>query len=184
MRRSELGWLIALGAASLLYLLTRTERGQAMTGTLFQKIADLIAGHEGEVLHAYQDVGGRWTIGKGHLILPTDRVRGEALHPYGPIRSITREESDALFVKDTEAARNAVANSVRVPLTDNMRAALVSLAFNIGAGAFAASTLVRKLNAGDKAGAADQFLLWKKVNGQDNAGLLARRQNERAIFLS
>lgn len=179
--------LAALGAAGLLYALSRTRVGESLTGTLADKIAALISGHEGDVLKVYQDQGGLWTVGRGHLIKP-----GERFFPYGGSmvvtntgqREITQAESDDLFALDTAAARNAVSNKVNVPLTDNQRAALVSLVFNIGAGAFAGSTLLRKLNAGDYKAAADQFLVWKKVQGVDSPGLIARRTSERQLFLS
>ena len=58
----------------------------------------------------------------------------------------------------------------------------MSLAFNIGEGAFARSTLVNKLNAGDKKGAAEQFLVWKNAGGRVSQGLLNRRQEEKAMF--
>lgn len=163
-------------------------------------LAKIIVGHEGERLTVYPDSGGKWTVGKGHLILSTDRVlRGGLavpLFPFGPRdaqgkptgeRTITQEESNAFFENDTALARNAVSQRVKVPLTDNMRAALVSLVFNIGTGAFATSTLLRKLNAGDKAGAADQFLAWRWVtlpDGSREPQLLSRRQSERQLFLS
>lgn len=186
--RRERVLLALLGGAGILYVLSQTSAGQSVTGSLADKIAALIGGHEGEKLVVYQDVGGLWTVGKGHLILPTDTVIREGtaqkLHPYGPIMQITQAESDAFFERDTAAARNAVANKVGVPLSDNQRAALVSLVFNIGAGAFAGSTLLKKLNAGDYSGAADQFLVWKKVAGVDSAGLMNRRASERALFLA
>lgn len=155
------------------------------------KVAKLIFGEEGSRLTVYKDSGGKWTVGKGHLVLSTDRVirngQSVALHPYGPVTTITREEEAALFDRDTAIARNAVANKVTRPITENMRAALTSLVFNIGTGAFAESTLLRMLNAGNVAGAADQFLVWKwvtKPDGSREPELLARRQRERALFLS
>ena len=155
------------------------------------KIAQLIEGHEADKLTVYQDEGGLWTVGRGHLIKP-----GERFYPYGGSmtvtntgqRTITQAESDELFANDLAPARNDVANKVRAPITDNQRAALVSLRFNIGTGNFGSSTLLKLLNAGDIAGAADQFLVWKKVrkNGVlvDSAGLLKRRTQERALFLA
>jgi lysozyme len=175
--RREKKLLVVLAAVAGLYLLSRTKAGMTATSNVTDLIARLITGHEGEVLTVYQDVAGFWTVGKGHLIKPTDTVRGEKLHPYGPIQRITKEESDAFFLQDTETARNAVANRVAVPLTVNQRAALVSLVFNIGTGAFGTST-------GDYKGAADQFLVWKKAGGADVPGLLRRRESERALFLS
>jgi lysozyme len=179
--------LVVLGVTAALYLLSRTQKGQAMSESLAANIAKLIAGHEGDVLTVYQDQGGLWTVGKGHLIKP-----GERFYPYGGSmlvtntgqRTITQAESDDLFALDTAAARNAVAGKVIVPLNDNQRAALVSLVFNIGSGAFAGSTLLKKLNTGDFNGAADQFLVWKKVAGVDSQGLINRRASERALFLS
>lgn len=179
--------LALLGGAGILYVLSRTSMGEQVTGSLSEKIAHLIAGHEGDVLTAYKDTGGLWTIGKGHLIKP-----GERFYPYGGSmiatntgqRTITQAESDDLFALDTAAARNAVSNKVSVPLNDNQRAALVSLVFNIGAAAFAGSTLLRNLNAGNYKAAADQFLVWKKVQGVDSPGLINRRASERELFLA
>lgn len=179
MTRREKILLMYLGLAGVLFVISRTSTGQATSSALLDKIGRLIAGHEGDRLTVYQDEGGLWTIGKGHLVKP-----GERFHPYGPVKTITQAESDALFVEDTAIARNAVANKVMKPLTDNQRAALVSLVFNIGAGAFSTSTLLRKLNAGDYTGAADQFLVWKNVKGKESAGLLKRRNSERQLFLA
>lgn len=169
-------------------MLSRTSPGQAVSAALIEKIAKLIHGEEGERLTAYPDEGGLWTIGKGHLILETDTVvrngKPAHLHPFGPVREITADESDMFFERDTSIARNAVANKVSVPLTDNQRAALVSLVFNIGVAAFSNSTLLRLLNGGNYQAAADQFSVWKKVKGKDSPGLIARRARERALFLS
>lgn len=75
----------------------------------------------------------------------------------------------------------------RVPLTAQQLAALMSLVYNIGLGAFENSTLLKLLRQSDYHGAADQFLRWNKatVNGQKVvvAGLVSRRERERAVFL-
>ncbi len=76
----------------------------------------------------------------------------------------------------------AVRRYVRVPLKQHQFDALVSLSFNIGAGAFHRSTLLRKLNAGDVAGAAQQFHVWKWAGGRVQSGLIIRRAAERALF--
>lgn len=178
----------SLGVAGAIYLLTKTTVGQSAISNLTDLIASVVTGHEGDVLHVYQDTAGVWTIGKGHKVLATDRVRGQAIYPYGPIQSITQAESDAFFERDTTVARNAVSNNVAVPINTNQRAALVSLVFNIGASAFAGSTLLKLLNAGDYKRAADQFLVWNKItkNGEKvvDDGLSARRARERTLFLS
>ncbi|HLI61923.1 MAG TPA: lysozyme [Terriglobales bacterium] len=73
---------------------------------------------------------------------------------------------------------------VTVPLTQNQFDALVDFVFNVGAENFARSTLLRELNAGNTAGAAAQFLLWKWAGGVVSPGLLRRRQAEAALFES
>ena len=72
----------------------------------------------------------------------------------------------------------------RTRRTANEHAALVSFAYNCGSGALETSTLRRKLNAGDRQGAADQFLRWDRAGGGVMAGLTKRRQQERALFLA
>lgn len=139
----------------------------------------LIAGVEGLRLTVYQDTGGVWTVGYGHVVQPAD-----GLYPYTTKRTITQAEADALFAKDTAAAERTVRENVHTSITPNQYASLVSLAFNIGESAFANSTLVKKLNAGDIAGAADEFMRWVYDNGTRVTGLVSRRERERAIFLS
>lgn len=172
-----------LAVAGGLYAFSRTKAGSSVVDAVTEKIASLLTGEEGERLDVYQDEAGLWTVGKGHLVKP-----GERFHPYGPVKTITQAESDALFEADTASARNAVANLVMVPLTENQRAALVSLVFNIGNGGFAGSTLLKLLNARDYLGAAAQFPVWNKVtvNGvkKISAGLTSRRARERTLFLS
>ena len=79
-------------------------------------------------------------------------------------------------------AQRAVAKAVTVPLNQNQYDALTSLAYNIGTGAFQRSTLLRRLNAGDHAGAAEQFGVWVRSGGADSPGLIARRAAERRLF--
>ena len=139
-----------------------------------------IARREGTVLTAYQDSAGIWTIGTGHT-----SAAGEPKVTKG--MKITAMYADKILSNDLAAVEKAVNSAVKVPLNQNEFDALVSLCFNIGGTAFRKSTLVRKLNAGDRKGAADQFLVWNKVtvNGKKVAlrGLTARRQDERYQFL-
>lgn len=130
---------------------------------------------EGEKLTAYPDIVGIWTIGVGH----TGFVDGK---PVARGMAITKEKSKELLTADLKLFESAVNDAVKVTLTQNQFDALVSLAFNIGEGAFARSTLVNKLNAGDKKGAAEQFLVWKNAGGRVSQGLLNRRQKEKAMF--
>ncbi len=75
-----------------------------------------------------------------------------------------------------------VADNVKVPLTQNQFDALVSFAYNIGAGAFRDSTALRKINAGDLAGGAEAMKLFNKSDGQVVQGLVNRRNDEVRLF--
>jgi lysozyme len=81
-------------------------------------------------------------------------------------------------IRDVEKFEGAVRQCVRVPLHQHEYDAYLSLAYNIGPQAFCDSTLVRKLNAGDYAGACKEILRWDKFKGQPLAGLTKRRQSE------
>lgn len=137
---------------------------------------DAIKEHEALRLTKYQDQAGKWTIGYGHLIGPFESFPG----------AITEEKALSLLVRDLDTAESAVNALVTVPITQEQYDALVSLAFNIGAGAFRTSSVLRRLNAGDTAGAAAAFALWNKVNigGRlvASAGLSTRRASEAALF--
>lgn len=132
----------------------------------------LIKHYEGCRLEAYQDIVGIWTIGYGD----TENVQ--------PGLVITQAEAE-------ERLRNRLARdfepSVRQRLTrlatQYQFDAMVSLAYNIGAIAFANSTLVRLFNAGDIQLAADQFPRWDKAGGKSVKGLRRRRAAERALYL-
>lgn len=133
---------------------------------------DLIKKWEGLRLEAYlptpNDV---WTIGWGHTL---GVKKGD---------KITKEQAEAFFREDIKWAEEAVNNSVKVSISQNMFDALVSLVFNIGATAFKKSTLLKKLNKADYEGAANQFLVWNKQKGRILSGLSKRRSEEREYFL-
>lgn len=133
----------------------------------------LIKNSEGLRLSSYADAAGVWTVGYGHT--------GNDVTP-GMTISQTRAEE--LLRSDLARFELGVAATVKVPVSANQFAALVSLAYNIGLTAFGSSTLLRKLNAGDAAGAAEQFGQWTYAGGRSLAGLVARRQKERDLFLS
>jgi lysozyme len=142
--------------------------------------AELIARFEGFVPRPYDDAAGHATIGFGHLI-HHGRVTAADRARWG---TISRERGLALLSEDAREATRAVEQHVRVSLTQEELDALVSFVFNVGAGAFASSTLLRKLNAGDRHGAADELLRWSRADGRVLEGLLSRRRAERALFLS
>ena len=96
--------------------------------------------------------------------------------------SISEEEAEALLREDLKWSEAAVNHQVRVPLTQGQFDALVSFTFNLGQGALASSTLLRMLNAGDYEGAAKQFDRWIYAGDQKLPGLIARRNDEQAMF--
>lgn len=138
----------------------------------------LIKSHEGLRLKAYADPGYGWdvaTIGYGH----TSAAGGLKVTPG---LTITDAEAETILRRDLEVVEARVRSLVKMPITDNQFGALVSLAFNIGGRAFADSTLLRLLNAGDYAGAAGQFKRWNKSNKKVLKGLTRRRADEAALF--
>ena len=136
----------------------------------------LIKQFEGCKLTAYQDSVGVWTIGYGW----TQPVDGK------PIRAgmtINQETAERLLKTGLVSYESAVSRLVKVGLTQGQFDALVSFTYNLGARSLSTSTLLRKLNAGDYAGAADEFLRWNKAGGKVLNGLTRRREAERALFL-
>ena len=137
----------------------------------------LIKQFEGCKLTAYQDSVGVWTIGYGW----TKPVDGK------PIRAgmtIKQETAERLLKTGLVSYESDVSRLVKVGLTQWQFDALVSFTYNLGARSLSTSTLLRKLNAGDYAGAADEFLRWNKAGGKVLNGLTRRREAERALFLS
>ena len=136
----------------------------------------LICGFEGLRLKAYDDGVGVWTIGFGTTIYPNGiRVKkGD---------TCTEAQAKAYMAYDLKKFESAVSNAVTVPLNQNQFDALVSLTYNIGPSAFSKSTLVKKLNAGDIRGVAEQFDAWVNAGGKRMQGLVNRRAKEKEVFL-
>lgn len=131
---------------------------------------------EGCKLTAYPDPGtggAPWTIGYGHT--------GPDVHPG---LTITQEKAEQLLMQDTQKAAAAVNAKVTRDITQQEFDALVDFVFNVGSGNFAASTLLKKVNAGDIHGAASEFEKWDMAAGKHMAGLLRRRHAEAEEFLS
>jgi len=128
---------------------------------------------EGLRLTAYRDCGGVLTIGYGH----TGSGVTEGM-------TIDEAQAEALLRADLQAAVDCVNRAVITAITQNQFDALVDFCFNVGCGALLNSTLLRKLNAGDFAGAAAQFAVWVHAGGEVVAGLVRRRELEAEMFLS
>lgn len=140
-------------------------------------VLGLIGTFEGLRTTTYRDSAGIPTICYGHTG-PEVRMG----------QRMTVDQCKALLKKDVQVHRAGVIRCIKVPVTEKQVDALTSLSFNIGVQATCRSTLMRKLNAGDYYGAAQEFPKWNKVkvNGRlvPSNGLTKRRLQEQALFLS
>ncbi len=133
----------------------------------------IIRKFEGLRLSAYLCPAEKLTIGYGHT--GADVKRG---------MKISVEQANELLLGDVAKFERSVNELVTVAMTQGMFDALVCFAFNLGAGSLKSSTLQKKLNSGDKLGAAEEFQKWNKALGKVLPGLTARRSAERELFLS
>jgi lysozyme len=129
----------------------------------------------GFMARSYPDASGR-SIGYGHYI-----TFGEKFN-----EPISEALATSLLLSDIQLAESAVQGGVTVPISQDMYDALVSFTYNVGTSAFRNSTLLKKLNKRDYAGAAESFAAWNKTtqNGQKVilAALIQRRAQEAAQF--
>jgi len=154
------------------------EDSELFVGPDGQEIGHFFEGLETEAYPDPATGGDPWTCGIG--CTGTD-AEGNVIGP-GTVWS----EQKALDEYGRRMATEfgpSVKKTVTVEMNQKEFDALVDLCYNIGGGNFASSTLVRKLNAGDKAGAAEQFLVWNKGAGKVMKGLQRRRWAERHVFL-
>ena len=133
---------------------------------------DLIKKHEGCRLKAYKCPADVWTIGYGSTSGVTEGME------------ITQAEADERLRKDVAVAERCVNASVKGAITQGQFDSLCSFVFNLGCGAFGKSTLLRELNAGNDMSCAAEFMRWTRAGGKVLPGLVARRRDEMALFLS
>lgn len=133
---------------------------------------DLIKRYETCQLVVYDDGVGFATVGWGH----------RTSLPLGA--TITQAQADAWLLSDLSQVESAVSRCVTVPLNSNQFSALCSFVFNVGSGGFWNSTMLRKLNVGDFEGAAREFGRWVYGGGRVLDGLVERRADEQALFLT
>ncbi|MGC3025826.1 lysozyme [Burkholderia sp. DN3021] len=135
----------------------------------------LIKQFEGCKLKAYPDPAtgaAPWTVGYG--------ATGPLI---GPATVWTQVQADQDLLDRVTALGAFIDSEVKIPLTDEEKAALISFTYNVGRGNFDHSTLRTKLNAGDIEGASQEFLKWDMAAGHVMQGLLNRRNAEMAEFL-
>lgn len=129
---------------------------------------------ENNMVHSYLCPAGVWTIGWGH----TDGVTSES--------TATIAECENFLRQDLEDCARVIKNNVKVPLTQSQFDSLASFVFNLGAGNFKSSTLLKKLNKGEYDAVPEQLLRWNKatVEGKlkELPGLTRRRAAEATLF--
>jgi len=137
-----------------------------------------VAGYEGFVPHPYPDNHGNVTIGYGSCYYPDGR------RVTMKDNVVSRETAWKMMTLTVDRMAARVSKFIQVPVTQNQFDALLSLCYNAGEERICHSTLMRKLNARNYRGAADQFLLWDHSGGAVDPVLHRRRVSERALFLS
>lgn len=139
------------------------------------KAIQLLKDFEGFRAAPYLCPSGVVTIGYGH-------TEGVSLKS----EPITEQLAAAVLALDVRHYEDAVEAAVTVPLSQWEFDALVCWTFNVGVSAMRTSTLLRALNAGDRAAAAGEFLKWDKGRQAGKLvtfpGLTRRRQAEKALF--
>ena len=154
------------------------------------KAIEMIKHHEGVRQKPYQCPALLWTVGVGHVIdpnhirLPLDQRKTLPI-PEGYNRVLSMEEVNEILRKDLATFVKGVLRLC--PAAANNQGhldALTSFSFNVGLGNLQKSTIRMKYNRGDYEGAAEGFLDWTKAGGKVLKGLVSRRNDERALFLS
>ena len=150
---------------------------------------EMIKHHEGLRLKPYRCPALLWTVGVGRVLyaiqgrLPLDQRDAYPLEP-NDNRTFSKDEVDGLLSADLQRFEVGVARLFPLVLTQNQNDALVSFSFNLGLGGVQRSTLRQKMLRGETQEAADEFLKFTRGGGKILPGLVKRRNDERALFLS
>ena len=145
--------------------------------------------HEGVRQKPYRDVVGLWTVGVGHVIdqshigVKIDERKNLPI-PAGWDKTFTVSEIDELLHRDLANFERGVERLCPAGLTQPRFDALVSISFNFGLGNLQRSSIRMRHNRGDYEGAAEAFMMWTKAGGKELPGLVRRRNDERALYLS
>lgn len=131
----------------------------------------IIRKSEGLRLDAYY-AHGQWLIGYGHSRTARAGMK------------ITEAQASALLREDVRAFEDGVKMRLAVPVNENEFSAMVSLAYNLGLGGFEKTSVLLRINKGDRKGAAAAFLRYNKAGGKVLEHLSHRREEERALFLT
>lgn len=149
-------------------MLNKRIAGYTLAATISIATA-VVASFEGLRTTAYLDPIGIPTICYGHTA--TAKI-GDSKTP---------AECNDQLSKDLLISIQDVESRVKVDMTAERRAALVSFVYNVGGTKFGSSTLLKKLNSGDSRGACAELSKWVYAGGVKLKGLVARRAEERAL---
>ena len=132
----------------------------------------LVKQFEGLRLTSYRCPAGVWTIGFGHTVGVVEGM------------SITRDAADRLLDLDIRDSEKTI-DKQKLALSQNQYDALVSFVYNVGAGNFVRSTLLRKIAANPSDGSIRaEFLRWVYVGKEVSLGLVRRRKAEVELYFS
>ena len=134
---------------------------------------DLIKRFEGCRLEAYEDLGGKVTIGYG--------TTGSGIVPG---LTISERTANGMLIGDVGRLGEELSRLVGINVSQNQYDALISFVYNVGITAFRNSTMYKLIQEHKLYEAADEFLKWNKVDGKEVEGLKARREAERKLFMS
>ena len=161
----------------------KTANKESIIASNFQVLPttiNLVKQFEGFRSSAYIDTSGLPVIGYGQT---TINGRTVTMGQY-----ITQAQANAALKQELQHIQSLVLTHVQVKLNPHQLGALTSLVYNTGIGILTNSTLIRKLNAGDYAGAAREFPRWNKANQGGRLivfpGLTRRRLEEQKLFLT
>lgn len=149
----------------------------------------MIKHHEGVRYKPYRCPARLWTVGVGHVLYPVQGALPLDQRDAFPLeqndnRTFSAGEVDGILSTDLQRFEVGVARLFPMVLTAGQNDALVSFAFNLGLGGVQRSTLRQKVLRGETQEAADEFLKFTKGGGKVLPGLVKRRNDERALFLS
>jgi len=161
--------VILSGMGAFIYLVVPT--GISQNGINF------IKKHESFSSIPYQDQGGVWTIGYGS----TYYTDGRAVQPYD--RPITPFQGEQILIHNLEDFTVTIDTSVKKPLTQSQKDALISFTYNVGVKAFHRSGLLKQINTDPNSYyVIIHFYKWVYVKGKISKGLLYRREKEVELY--
>ncbi len=153
-----------------------------------QRCKELIKHHEGVRLRPYRCPAKLWTVGVGHVLYPDQGRLPLDQRDAFPLKAednrvFSGAEVDGILSSDLQRFEAGIAKLFPMVLAQGQFDALVSFAFNLGLGGVQRSTLRQKVLRGEVE-AADEFLKFTRGGGKILPGLVKRRNDERALFLS